>query len=295
MHHIKGSFRWVACWGGAVRLVRDAQRVHLPAAPPSRSLQVPYRAALWQGGSTGSPQGWQRGSGEGGSGAVGRGLLHESPPPGQDDGYLAMCIAVKGEPRQPGAPAACWLLPFTCCCCSSWCRRKLLAGVSGFGSWDSRAKRAGQFSTLFGWARLATSPSLCSALLSPPFPRKNNICADEHCDIREWVLHHASLGAAKFYIFDTQSEQPMGPVLEDLISTGLVEYHYVTSTTEELHLKQPGPGRSYNWQAGVYPLCLQRYGARHEWMGEWSRGRAGQEGVRGSVRCVCGTQFNAHG
>ena len=45
---------------------------------------------------------------------------------------------------------------------------------------------------------------------------------DEHCDIREWVLHHASIGVGKFYLFDTQSDPPMQPVLDDLIASGLV-------------------------------------------------------------------------
>lgn len=59
----------------------------------------------------------------------------------------------------------------------------------------------------------------------------------------------------------------MQPVLDDLIATGLVEYAYVTNTTQELHLERPKNGRSYNWQRPIYSLCLQRYGSRHRWMG----------------------------
>ena len=61
----------------------------------------------------------------------------------------------------------------------------------------------------------------------------------------------------------------MRPVLEDLIGSGLVDYHYVTNTSRELHLEEPTEGRSYNWQRPVFSLCLERYGQRHRWMGEW--------------------------
>lgn len=90
---------------------------------------------------------------------------------------------------------------------------------------------------------------------------------DEHCDIREWVLHHASLGVAKFYVFDTQSAEPMAPVLEDLVAGGLVTYTYVTNTSGELQLREPREGRSYNWQVPIFELCLRRHGAAHRWMG----------------------------
>jgi hypothetical protein len=94
--------------------------------------------------------------------------------------------------------------------------------------------------------------------------------ADEHCDIREWVLHHASLGVGKFYLFDTESNPPMEPVLEDLIASGLVEYSYVTNASEVLskHGLQPErEGRSINWQRHIYPFCLRQHGERHTWMG----------------------------
>lgn len=93
------------------------------------------------------------------------------------------------------------------------------------------------------------------------------IVKDEHCDIREWVLHHASIGVGKFYLFDTQSTPPMAPVLDDLIESGLVRYQYLTNDTTEIALETPRPGRSYNWQRPVYQLCLERFGPRHTWMG----------------------------
>ena len=108
-------------------------------------------------------------------------------------------------------------------------------------------------------------------MLHPP-THPPTFAADEHCDIREWVLHHATAGAGKFYVFDTQSEQPMRPVLEDLIASGLVEYHYVTNASKELGLEEPAEGRSYNWQRPVFSLCLERYGGQHKWMGEWGGG-----------------------
>lgn len=144
--------------------------------------------------------------------------------------------------------------------------------------------------------------------------------ADEHCDIREWVLHHAQLGAGKrasagaggspctalmvtagagclhsgcahrpqaaalrrssaavsacqpsnhatvlccagkFYVFDTGSDPPMEPVLEDLVASGLVHYSYLTNTTTEIKLEAPPPGRSFNWQvrtgAHLAGLCF---------------------------------------
>jgi hypothetical protein len=81
------------------------------------------------------------------------------------------------------------------------------------------------------------------------------------------VLHHASLGVGKFYVFDTQSGEPMGPVLDDLVASGLVAYTYVTNTSAELELQPPPEGRSYNWQVPIFELCLQRHGAAHRWMG----------------------------
>ena len=72
----------------------------------------------------------------------------------------------------------------------------------------------------------------------------------------------------------------MREALADLVATGLVEYSFVTNSTEELALAVPKPGFSYNWQGAVYPLCMRRYGARHTWMGGWGgwervrRGRA---------------------
>lgn len=38
----------------------------------------------------------------------------------------------------------------------------------------------------------------------------------------------------------------------------------------QIELETPRPGRSYNWQRPVYRLCLERFGARHTWMGEFS-------------------------
>jgi hypothetical protein len=85
--------------------------------------------------------------------------------------------------------------------------------------------------------------------------------------VREWVLHHASLGVGKFYLFDTQSAEPMQPILEDLIASGLVHYTYVTNTSTNFRLKPPSSGRSYNWQVPIFRLCLERFGRRHRWMG----------------------------
>jgi hypothetical protein len=92
--------------------------------------------------------------------------------------------------------------------------------------------------------------------------------ADEHCDIREWALHHASLGVGKIYVFDTESQPPMRAQLEDLIASGLVEYSYVTNTTLE-GLQPAKPGKAPSWQHAVYPLCIRRYHNRHRWMGGW--------------------------
>lgn len=54
--------------------------------------------------------------------------------------------------------------------------------------------------------------------------------------------------AGKFYVFDTGSDPPMEPVLEDLIASGLVHYSYLTNTTTQVKLEAPPPGRSFNWQ-----------------------------------------------
>ena len=91
------------------------------------------------------------------------------------------------------------------------------------------------------------------------------------------MLYHASIGMGKFYIYDTQSDPPMEPVLDDLIASGLVEYHYVTNTTEGIPKKALYPmgneakrerGASLNWQRAIYPLCTRQFGPRHKWMGE---------------------------
>lgn len=42
----------------------------------------------------------------------------------------------------------------------------------------------------------------------------------------------------------------------------------------QIELETPRPGRSFNWQRPVYKLCLERFGARHTWMGERGRGAA---------------------
>lgn len=80
-----------------------------------------------------------------------------------------------------------------------------------------------------------------------PPPRAHRLPPDEHCDIREWVLHHASLGVRRFYVWDTQSAPPMRGVLEDLVASGLVAYEYLADPAE-LGLPPPTPGRSHNWQ-----------------------------------------------
>ena len=82
---------------------------------------------------------------------------HEPPPLGQDNATLAMCIAVKGEPA-----AACVL--------------------HGAGRVHSAA--CGGRGAMYGRS--------CSTGIRPSAG-----AADEHCDIREWVLHHAQLGAGK--------------------------------------------------------------------------------------------------
>ena len=97
---------------------------------------------------------------------------------------------------------------------------------------------------------------------------------DEHCDLREWVLHHAALGVGKAYVFDTGSSPPMEAVLADLVASGLVEYRYLTPDAPGLGLERPGAGKAYNWQKAVYRLCLEQYGRRHRWMGEPPGGAA---------------------
>ena len=109
--------------------------------------------------------------------------------------------------------------------------------------------------------------------------------ADE-CDIREWVLHHATIGVRKIYVFDTQSEPPMRPMLDDLVASGLVDYLYVTNDSEAIRFATPDPGRSINWQHPIYSFCLELYGARHRWMG--GRALLGGAFVR-LCTCACGT------
>ena len=60
----------------------------------------------------------------------------------------------------------------------------------------------------------------------------------------------------------------MKPVLEDLIASGLVHYHFLTNATTEVQLEEPLEGRSINWQMPVYSHCLDRFGKQHRWMGE---------------------------
>lgn len=50
---------------------------------------------------------------------------------------------------------------------------------------------------------------------------------DQHADIREWILHHARIGAGKFYIFDNNSTTPMLDVMKDLVRPTL---HAAAST-----------------------------------------------------------------
>lgn len=74
----------------------------------------------------------------------------------------------------------------------------------------------------------------------------------------------AYLPAGRFYVFDTGSDPPMEPVLQDLIASGLVHYSYLTNATKEVQLEPPAPGRSFNWQVQmasslhVQPLAVDQ-------------------------------------
>ena len=55
------------------------------------------------------------------------------------------------------------------------------------------------------------------------------VVRDQHADIREWLQYHSALGVSKFYVFDNNSSSPMLSLLEDFVTGGVVEYHFLTS------------------------------------------------------------------
>ncbi|KAK9814278.1 hypothetical protein WJX72_003319 [[Myrmecia] bisecta] len=75
-------------------------------------------------------------------------------------------------------------------------------------------------------------------------------------DVREWVDHHRSIGAGKFYVFDHNSTSPMLPVLADYVQQGLVEY------AELREFSHP----SGFAQSFVYDKCIELGRGRHQWM-----------------------------
>ncbi|PSC73229.1 hypothetical protein C2E20_3340 [Micractinium conductrix] len=113
------------------------------------------------------------------------------------------------------------------------------------------------------------------------------VSKNDHCDLREWVLYHASVGVRKFYLFDTGSKPPLTTVLDDAVASGLVEFHYLEADAEQLadrkatvsmaaassagelsvELVPPEEGKGRNWQVPVFSACLNHFGKRHKWMG----------------------------
>ena len=71
--------------------------------------------------------------------------------------------------------------------------------------------------------RIGNSPS---AQAKPVVKNRYFICAlikDEHTCLREWALHHRSLGFDKIILYDDSSSQPYDGVVGDLIKEGFVE------------------------------------------------------------------------
>lgn len=123
-------------------------------------------------------------------------------PAGDNSSYVSICIIAKGEPLGNYV-------------------RWLLGRHNERAVWQGKHNRAHCLSALLqaGLSMLALLKLVACPHLRPPFLAP---ASDEHCDIREWVLHHASIGVGKIYLFDTQSDIPMQPVLDDLIASGLV-------------------------------------------------------------------------
>ncbi|PSC70070.1 glycosyl transferase family 2 [Micractinium conductrix] len=184
-------------------------------------------------------------------------------------------------------------------------------GNSSVAAADGSGNSSGNSSGAGSAAWLVSSNSASSARPPgfDPVPAGNSsadvaVCLPvlgDHCDIREWVLYHATIGVGKIYMFDTGSVPPMDEgfasptglpsldeVLADVLGSGLVEYHYLTADAEALadrsatltvvtdssagpiQLIIPPPvdekhGR--NWQMNVYSACLLHFGVRHRWMG----------------------------
>lgn len=71
--------------------------------------------------------------------------------------------------------------------------------------------------------RIGNSPS---AQAKPVAKNRYFICAlikDEHTCLREWALHHRSLGFDKIILYDDSGSQPYDGVVGDLIKEGFVE------------------------------------------------------------------------
>ena len=96
------------------------------------------------------------------------------------------------------------------------------------------------------------------------------------------------------YVFDTQSEPPMEPVLSDMIESGLVTYELVTNATKGLNIKPAAPGRGINWQTPIIERCLRLYGHRHRWIGgqAGSRHEQPQTASKSTQACVESARLN---
>ncbi|GAB4813823.1 hypothetical protein N2152v2_000869 [Parachlorella kessleri] len=137
------------------------------------------------------------------------------------------------------------------------------AGGSGSGG-SSGGSSAGAASEA-----AASSPpdnaaaTLQSSLSFETYQHYFALCAvtkDRPGDLREWVDYHHALGVTKFYIFDTDQRVPNGPVLQDYIEDGTVEYY---------HLPRVTPRTVPLMQVRLYYLCLKHVSTRHQFLGFW--------------------------
>lgn len=86
------------------------------------------------------------------------------------------------------------------------------------------------------------------------------VTKDSPGDLREWVDYHHALGVTKFYIFDTDQRIPNGPILEDYIQEGTVEYY---------SLPNVNPRTIPLMQVRLYYLCLKHTSSQHQFVGFW--------------------------
>lgn len=79
------------------------------------------------------------------------------------------------------------------------------------------------------------------------------LAKNEHRHIREWIVHHYSIGVRRFYVFDDNSSPPMQALLQDFINLGLVDYELLLETLK------PKDQSIYQYHMlAVYERCLEK-------------------------------------